>query len=121
PSDANAPLPPATPHYNAQPNLCADRPCRFRRDTCAATQHLLTHQGRGSQRPALQEWYAHFDRLIAREYLAASKAIGEILTPGALQERLDAGKALREVHIQLIDEQQSVLHVRVEDAHIFQE
>lgn len=119
--DIHAPQPPATPHYNAQPSLCADRPCRFRRDTCAATLHLLQEQGLPNQRPTLQQWYEHFDRLIAREYLASSKAMGEILTPGALQERLDSGKALRDVHIQLIDEQHSTLHLRANDAHIFQD
>jgi len=121
PIDANAPQPPPTPWFNAQPNLCVDRPCRFRRDTCAATVHLLEEQGSTRQQPTLRQWYEHFDRLIAREYLSASKAIGEILTPGALQERLDSGKALRDVQIQLIDEQQSTLHLRADDAHIFQE
>lgn len=120
-TDQDAPTPPPTPTYDAQPALCADRPCRFRRDTCAATQHLFDAQGTPAQRPALQAWYAHFDRLIAREYLAASKKMGEILTPGALQERIDHGKALRDADIQLIDEKQSVLHLRVNDAHIFQE
>lgn len=119
--DPTALAPPPTPEYGVFPSLCADRPCRFRRDTCAATAQLLSAERPRNQHVKIQDWYAHFDRLIAREYLTASKAIGEILTPGALQERLDDGKALRDVEVQLIDEQQSLLHLRIKDGHLFQE
>lgn len=119
--DPAALTPPPTPEYGVIPSLCADRPCRFRRDTCAATQQLLLAERPRNQSVKIQDWYAHFDRLIAREYLVASKAIGQILTPGALQARLDGGEALRDVQIQLIDEQQSLLHLRIQEGHLFQE
>lgn len=125
----NAPTPPTTPVYGEHPALCRDQPCRFRRDTCAAYHQLLSpslHSQENTLEPVqigvpIQAWYNHFDRLIAREYLAASRAMGEVLTPGTLTTRIEAGKAQDQVQILLIDEASQTLHLRLADSHMFQQ
>lgn len=118
--DSLTPRPTATPHYGEYPALCSDGPCRFRRDSCAA-YHRHIRKPRQLDRPVqLQEWYNHFDRLIAREYLASSRAIGGLLTPGQLQDRIEQGRAQRDVRVALIDERQGRVHLQLEGADIFQ-
>lgn len=117
-SDESALRAPTVPTYNERPALCADAPCRFRRDQCSAMTRLIaTPEGGGAH---IQDWYAHFDRLIAREYIAASRAIGSLLSPGTLAQRLEAGRAAADLTIVLVDEAKGMVHLRCADADLFQ-
>lgn len=120
PTDPREPRPIATPNFGSQPALCADGPCRFRRDSCAAFQRRITKPSPLDRSVQLKEWYDHFDQLIAREYLAASRAMGELLTPGTLDDRIDQGKAQRGVRVALVDEHKGRVHLQLDGADIFQ-
>lgn len=118
PANDSALRSPTVPIYNERPALCSDAPCRFRRDQCAAMTRLTV----ASEAPevSIQDWYAHFDRLIAREYIAASRAIGSLLSPGTLAQRVHAGRAAEGLTIVLVDEAQGFVHLRCADADLFQ-
>lgn len=118
--DTPLPKPCTTPHFGEHKALCADNPCRFRRDACAGLHKHLHAPARPERHVQIQEWFAHFDRLIAREYLAASRAIGELLSPGQLEQRIATGKAVPNVHVSLIDENRGQLHLQLEGGDIFQ-
>lgn len=93
----------AAPRYNEDPRQCNDGACRFRRPTCAAQDALLYAPKEKEHEALLQAWHAHFSRLLAAEYLDASRQIGELLVPGAREERIRGGRALAGIHVRYID------------------
>ena len=118
--DPRAHRPPRTPRFGEKPALCADTPCRFRRDGCSAMHsHCHDPVARGST-PTAQIWFEHFDQLITREYLAVSRQIGSLLAPGSIDERVGEGRALRDAEITLVDERSQRVHLQSDAADIFQ-
>lgn len=118
--DERAHRPPRLPHYGERSTLCTDAPCRFRRDGCSAMHNACYVPARNANQAMLQVWYAHFDRLITREYLASSRQIGGLLAPGSVDERVRQDKAVRQVELVLIDERAQRVHLNAPGADIFQ-
>lgn len=99
------------PSFDPSAQRCNDTPCRFRRDRCRRQTELLgtlcgtdpaaqpvdptAWQGATTElaRDA-RVWYAHMQRLVLREYRAASLAKGQLLRADTLPERVQALRAV---------------------------
>lgn len=102
------------PSHMDDPALCADSPCRFRRDRCAAQTRLLgSIAGDREVAPDAEAWrgvapeladaarayYFHFLRLIEREYRAASHAMGDVFRAATVADRVERLRAVEGARI----------------------
>ena len=98
--------------FGDDPQRCADYPCRFRRAKCE-TQRAVLGNFRGVDLGledidravwpeevdahvvrATRQYYAHFVRLIEREYRAASRSMGAVFRTTTIGARVEALRAL---------------------------
>lgn len=117
------------PSWMQQPELCSDAPCRWLRDECRRQTAVLGSQcgtagelGASSEMwgdtpapliRAARAWYFHFVRLIEREYRAASMAMGRLLRPESLADRVGAGDAVEGAEVISVDAERSRVVFRV--------
>lgn len=111
---------PALPRFGERTALCSDSPCRFRRDSCSAMHDQTQGTPIHATQATLRLWFEHFNRLITREYIASSRAIGGLLAPGSIEERVQRDQALRDVVITFVDDRAHRVHLAHEQADIFQ-
>ena len=104
--------------FGDDPQRCNDYPCRFRRKECERQRAVLGNfHGRELALEdidrsvwagdvdtrvvrAAREYYAHFVRLIEREYRAASRAMGAVFRTATVRDRVAALRALEGARLQ---------------------
>ena len=101
--------------YGDDPQRCNDYPCRFRRKECERQRAVLGNFHGGDLAledidrdvwaedvdnqvvRATREYYAHYVRLIEREYRAASRAMGAVFRTTTIGDRVARLRALDDV------------------------
>jgi DNA replication ATP-dependent helicase Dna2 len=104
--------PRALPAFEEQPARCSDAPCRFRAKRCAQQSATLgvgarpnpPEPGALAPDPLARAYYWHFAGLVEREYLAQTRAIGELTRTGGLAQRVEQHVAIRDVTLAEWDE-----------------
>ncbi len=90
--------------------LCRDAACRFRRDRCINQDARLDppHDDLSAADPAARAYYDHFVRLIEREHRERARRVGDLLRPGCIDIRVQAGDAIADAVVVDIDEPSGV-------------
>lgn len=108
------------PYHMEQPRLCRQSACNFRRDRCGEQTAILglspeidpqtASQGRGRWSgvdPELIErgwaWHAHLSRLVEMERWSDNEALGTVLQPHRLAERMANHDAVDQMRLAQID------------------
>jgi DNA replication ATP-dependent helicase Dna2 len=106
------------PYYLEKPRLCRAAACNFRRDRCSEQTSVLGLDPDTTPEDAARggwsgfdadlvergwTWHRHFTRLIERERWAEGEALGAVLQPGRLDERIRRHKAIDGLELVRID------------------
>ncbi|RVU47974.1 hypothetical protein EA187_00635 [Lujinxingia sediminis] len=119
------------PYYMEEPALCRQGTCRFRRDRCKAQSELLGLAPQPdygvfawpSTDPELvrqaRAYHAHMSRLVAMERWSDHAALGAIFEPQRLSERVEAGLASADLHLEPVEGHPDRARLRGNNLQIF--
>jgi len=104
------------PHYEEFPDRCRDSACRFRTKACSEQTKILGYGDHADLARSTSErgawfdfdtelvgaarlYYRHFATLIEREYVAASREMGEFTRASGVAQRIEEESAIADITI----------------------